>query len=55
VGFESPRGFNYGPAMGPGVSTTNEFAFISACGERVHVPLTRAVIPALSAYVPGTG
>jgi hypothetical protein len=55
VGSETPRGFNHGPAMGPVVSTTNEFAFISACGERVHMPLTRAVIPALSAYVPGTG
>ena len=31
MGSETPRGFNHGPAMGPGVSTTNNFAFISAC------------------------
>jgi hypothetical protein len=30
VGSETPRGFNHGPAMGPGVSTTNNFAFISS-------------------------
>ena len=37
VGSEAPRGVNHGPAMGPGVSTTNEFkfAFISACDESV--------------------
>jgi hypothetical protein len=31
VGSEAPRGVNHGPAMGPGVSATNNFAFISAC------------------------
>ena len=30
MGSETPRGFNHGPAMGPGVSTTNNFAFISS-------------------------
>ena len=56
MGSETPRGFNHGPAMGPGVSTTNNFAFISSGFlTSAALALTRASrIEPLSANVPGS-
>jgi hypothetical protein len=53
VGSETPRGFNHGPAMGPGVSTTNNFAFISACDKHTAAYSCLCRIQPLRAYVPG--
>ncbi len=46
MGSETPRGFYHGPAMGAGVSTTNNFAFehfgIYDRDKHVYLLLTRA-------------
>ena len=41
--------------MGPGVSTTNNFAFISACEKHTAAYSCLYKIQPLSAYVPGAG
>ena len=52
MGSETPRGFYHGPAMGPGVSTTNNFAFerFGLYDKHVYLSLTRtSTIQPLSA------